>query len=126
MTMTTLTPTTRSNLYGVATPAAPTPVFDRPLTDDELACVIAKVESTDNEHGIVAALAVFDIAAADRCFADADTQRAPDPAAVPAIPLHQWRAVLAVFDRVARRRAPGGESAVLADWVEFGPRISAG
>lgn len=115
-TLTATTPTTSSGPTPTVSPAA----FDRPLTDDELAHVTTRVRSTDHEHGIVAALAVADIAAADRRAAD----HAHAPMAVPTIPLRQWRAIQAVIDREARRHAPGGESAVLADWVEFGPRVS--
>lgn len=122
--MTTLTMATYAATPGPA-PAQPTRVFDRPLTDDELAYVTARVQSTDHEQGIVAALAVADIAAADRRSADQGTHHAIEPAAVPAIPLHQWRAIQAVIDREARRHATGSESAVLADWVDFGPRVSA-
>lgn len=101
-----------------------TPTFDRPLTDDELAHVIARVRSTDHEQGIVAALAVFDIAAADQGPGVAEPGRRLAPVA--AIPLHQWKAIQAVIDSEARRRDPSsGSSAVLADWVDFGPRISA-
>jgi hypothetical protein len=106
------------------TPAAGSPVqaFDRPLTPDELASVIATVRAADHEHGLVAALAVADVARRDACQ---DGELLLDDTAVPAIPLDQWRALQAVIDDEARRHAPGGESAVLADWVEFGPRVSA-
>ena len=104
-----------------------TPVLDRHLSDDELASVIAQVLATDHEHGIVAALAVFEAAATERHPADHNHAfgEAAIPA-VPAIPIHQWRAIQAVIDSEARRHAPGSESEVLADWVDFGPRISAG
>lgn len=111
--MTTLTATTHQG---------PPAVFDRPLTADELAEVVARVGAADYEHGLVAALAVADIAAADRC---AKVRGADELMAIPAIPLHQWVAIQQAIDRETTRRHPGGDAAVLADWVLCGPRISA-
>lgn len=117
--------TTPTITNSMAVPTSSTPSFDRGLTDEELARVIARVRSADQEHGIVAALAVFDVAAADRLASGPDALAALDPTAVAAIPLHQWREIQAVIDSEAVRRDHGTASAVLADWVRFGPRISA-
>lgn len=103
-----------------------TPRFDRALTPAELDAVLAAVHETDYEHGLFACLAVEELVAIDLGFASAAemTEQLADKPVFVAVPLAQWLRVARKVEAEASRHG-GGEAAVLADWVAFGPRISA-
>lgn len=103
-----------------------TPRFDRALTPAELDAVLAAVGGTDYEHGLFACLALDELVAADLGFASAAEmaeQHAHEPAFV-VVPMAQWLRIARQIEAEARNRG-GSDAAVLADWVAFGPRISA-
>lgn len=103
------------------------PSFDRALSPAELDDVVAAIRGTDYEHGLTACLAVDDVVAADLGFGSAAhmADQLRDHVPQVAIPLHQWFHIAHTVEAAAHRDGPGGESAVLADWVTFGPRVSA-